>query len=271
MKTRTSTNANPAKRPSRSRWAGYVLANGLTLMLLAPILSHMIADPPKRPESLYVPIPIDKSHPGKPSHPDWPYLSLSDDDIYFRVPCDSRAPCDSEEPAIIFTDEKEPAPDDTSNPRPALRTTPLFNSPTPPPVSPLSEMVDSMKRHAQYALDRMRTKQPKLEKVNILICISHPSGSPSPQLRVVGSKAPAIRLCDLDASLRHVMLVDRQTASAWTRECLDFGVLIDASPDVGWTDVYRAIEVCRNAGLQRIEFTAPLSETPAPPGQPERR
>jgi hypothetical protein len=125
-------------------------------------------------------------------------------------------------------------------------------------------------RLARFALDRLSTRQPKLEQVNIRVCISQPRGSFSSELRV-GPRAPAGRPCDLDAGLRHVMLKDRQTASrsfpVAGAVILDFGALIDASPDVGWTDVYRAIELCRNAGLQRIAFTAPRFETQAPPGR----
>ena len=263
METRTSSSANPTRRPSRSRWAGYVLANGLTLMLLAPLLSHMIADRHKSPESLYVPLPIDNSRPCGPWRycAFWPYMSES---VY-----EDAAPC--ENPGIFLpSDTAGPDSEDPPDPGPTPRSTPPAPSPPPPPTGPFSDIVDYTQRIARSAWDRMRPMHPWPLKVNIRVRISQPPGSSSPQYRV-GPKAPDTRLYDLDASLRHVMLVDRLTASAWNRECLDFGVLIDASPDVGWTDVYRVVEICRNAGLQRIEFTAPLSETPAPPGQPERR
>lgn len=36
-----------------------------------------------------------------------------------------------------------------------------------------------------------------------------------------------------------------------------YPVLIDASPDVPWTDVVHVMDLCRQRGLQNIEFTAP--------------
>jgi hypothetical protein len=80
-----------------------------------------------------------------------------------------------------------------------------------------------------------------------------PEGASQPTFCVAG-RFPAGNERELLNALRHVVDLDSRGAQT----ALDFGVLIDAHPDVSWPAIDHLIEVCQDSGFRRIEFASPM-------------
>jgi hypothetical protein len=219
----------------RSERLACVLALALGPAVLRDLVIFVCLSPAERPprESLYVTIPIDNCA----YQPNRYWKGLSE----------------SVEAPILFPDAKESDSEDPPGAVAAIRpSTSNTVSPRPPAVT-IGSILDSIQ-------DRVRSFQDWLRRepvpVSIRIAVTSTPGSASPVIRVAG-RFPVSDNRELVVKLRDVARMDSRSALADRGGVPDFGVLIDAAPDVSWPVVYDLIEACQDNGFTRVAFACP--------------
>lgn len=87
-------------------------------------------------------------------------------------------------------------------------------------------------------------------------------------VRGIGVKNVGIQKVSSDEDLmKWVVRAEKDWKDAGKK---DFRVLIDPAKEVPWMDVIHVMDLCKQEGIERIEFTAPFMEPQGPGGEPPK-
>ncbi|HZE97037.1 MAG TPA: biopolymer transporter ExbD [Planctomycetota bacterium] len=98
----------------------------------------------------------------------------------------------------------------------------------------------------------------QLEEIRILMRWDAATGA---TIRKIGSRNPAVSDADLMETVR-ALKADYERANK-----PEVPVLIDATPDVPWTEVIHLVDLCKAERLSKIEFAGPMEFAPRSPSR----